>query len=244
MSPTQDTTLARVGEVIKQARVSAGYSQSRLASAIGSHANTIGKIEAGEIKYSRFFQAIESVLKINIMAEWSRAGHVPPVAYFEPSTQTSRHHPGSGGHDPLPPPLFTGKADLPVYQTIPMGRDAMLLMDGPVEHTARLAILMQIKAAYALRVTSDAMSPVYRVGDVVQLHPHLPPEVGREAVLYTRPDQSTDKKKVMLAYLAAVDDKAWTLEQFDHGTTRKFKLTRAEILECHIIVGKQCRWTV
>ena len=56
-----------MGELVRKRRKELGFSQPNLARLVGAHVQTLNKIEAGEIKFSKYFYRLETVLGISIV---------------------------------------------------------------------------------------------------------------------------------------------------------------------------------
>jgi transcriptional regulator with XRE-family HTH domain len=63
------------GAKIKARRTALGWSKGRLAKAVGSHAQTIDKIERGEIKHSRYYRLIREALEKPVAAAHTAASN-------------------------------------------------------------------------------------------------------------------------------------------------------------------------
>ena len=225
-----------IGEMIRAKRLEMNISQAELAQKIGSHAQTIHKIEAGIIKYSRYFDTIGRLLNLELADNWAERNRLPPL---NPAVRAE-----SGA-------LF-GPGTILVHSAMPHERDARLTMlsTRTVGRTAALQCLQHVANAYAFPIVTSAMAPAFEIGDEVQVHPFLPPEPGRDVVLYSKAVPIGDTKAVCVARLTDIGAKSWSLVQWSGASERKlrpfkpheFTLSRADYSRAHIIVGKKMRW--
>ena len=230
-----------IAEMIRAKRLEMNLSQAELAQKIGSHAQTIHKIEAGIIKYSRYFDTIGRVLNLELADTW--AGRSMP-----PLNPELRAQPGWASGTGA---LF-GPGTILVHSAMPHERDARLTMlsTRTVGRTNALQCLQHVANAYAFPIVTSAMAPAFEIGDEVQVHPFLPPEPGRDVVLYSKAAPVGDTKAVCVARLIDIGAKSWTLAQWSGASERKlrpfkpheFTLSRADYSRAHIIVGKKMRW--
>jgi len=185
---------------------------------------TIDKIERGEIKFSRYLFPIAKRLGIvNMLPEGTAAAHP------------------AGDNAGSREPLF-GERDLPVYGSTQAGWD-MVLTAEPIAYTLRPAPLMTVKEAFAVLVSTEAMSPVFELGDTLLINPHLPPEPGKDVLLSeTLPTnrQSDTDRTVVVGRLEKVTDSAWILLQRNRGP-KPVTFARERWPRCHRIVGKYSR---
>ncbi len=133
------------------------------------------------------------------------------------------------------PRLATGPAPraadlIPIRSAGRGGSDqAMFLEDGPIGYTARPANLSGVRAAYAIYMVGDSMEPRYEPGWLLHVNPFKPPIRGRDVVVYKR------GQAVLIKQFVGWEGETLILRQLNPPET--LRIPRAEVLECHLIVG-------
>jgi len=143
------------GEQVKAKRKELGWSQSKLAQRVGSHAQTIDKIERGTIKFSRYLPRISVALGL---AEVN----------------------GDAGPADATVALI-GRNDLPLFFSAV--EDGVMTINPASLSISRPQPLAGVTDAYAVVVSSGEMEPAFEVGDRVLINPLLPPEEGKDVML-------------------------------------------------------------
>lgn len=204
-----------LGQKIRERREARGLSQAALARKVGTHQQTIEKIEKGTVKYSRYLHRITAELDLPF--------------------------PGASGHDgassnSTAEPLV-GERDLPVYGAAEGGRGALIVTNDPVDYVRRPAPLAQVKDGYGLIIVGESMVPEMKPGETALVHPHLPPVAGEPCVFYA--DNEAGEQRVTVKSYVRSTSTHWHVEQWN--PPRKFTLDRKEWQRCERIVGKYSR---
>lgn len=105
----------------------------------------------------------------------------------------------------------------------------MFLEDGPIGYTPRPANLDGVRDAYAIYMTGDSMEPRYIQGWLLHVNPFKPPVRGRDVVVY-----KTNSEVLIKQFVGWQGDQL-VLHQLNPDET--LRMPRAEIVECHLIVG-------
>lgn len=105
----------------------------------------------------------------------------------------------------------------------------MFLEDGPIGYTPRPASLSGVRAAYAIYMTGDSMSPRYEPGWLLHVNPFKPPTRGRDVVVYKK------GQVVLIKQFVGWEEDALVLRQFNPPET--LRIPREEVGECHLVVG-------
>jgi len=210
------------GQTIRRRRKELRLSQQALGAAVGAHPQTIDKIERGQIKFSRYLFPIAD--RLGILHELTLGGHHPALPTVPADASATE-----------PPPLV-GPRDVPVFGSIESGRD-MHLSGAPISYTLRPLPLATVKEAYAVLVSTEAMHPVYEVGDTILLHPHLPPEAGKDVLLRLK---HNDGELAAIGRLERITDSNWIVRQWNRGN-RTVSYDRGRWPRCHRIIGKYNR---
>lgn len=109
------------------------------------------------------------------------------------------------------------------------GEQEMFLADGPIGYTARPANLNGVRGAYAIYMVGDSMEPRYEQGWLLHVNPFKPPTRGRDVVVY-----KTDQAVLIKRFVRWEGD---TLVLHQLNPDGEIRLPRAEIAECHLVVG-------
>lgn len=105
----------------------------------------------------------------------------------------------------------------------------MFLQDGPIGYTPRPANLGGVRAAYAIYMVGDSMEPRYEPGWLLHVNPFKPPTRGRDVVVYKQ------GQIVLIKQFIGWEGDTLVLRQLNPPDT--LRIARAEIRECHLVVG-------
>jgi phage repressor protein C with HTH and peptisase S24 domain len=147
---------------------------------------------------------------------------------------------GAAGEPPRPgrgrppsglPSGVSRSADLiPVRSAGRGGTDQeMFLEDGPIGYTPRPANLSGVRAAYAIYMVGDSMEPRYEPGWLLHVNPFKPPTRGRDVVVYKQ------GQIVLIKQFVGWESETLVLRQLNPPET--LRIPRAEVRECHLVVG-------
>lgn len=106
---------------------------------------------------------------------------------------------------------------------------AMFLEDGPIGYTSRPSNLNGVRAAYAIYMVGDSMEPRYEPGWLLHVNPFKPPTRGRDVVVYKQ------GQAVLIKQFVGWDGNTLILRQLNPPET--LRIPRADVLECHLVVG-------
>lgn len=204
-----------LGRQIRERRQERGLSQAALAEKVGTHQQTIEKIERGTVKHSRYLHAITTELDLPF----------PPVTPKDKSKAT-----------PSDDPPLVGERDLPVYGAAEGGGGALVVSNDPVDYVRRPAPLAQVKDGYGLIIVGESMVPELKPGETGLVHPHLPPIAGEPCVFYS--DDRGDQLVTVKSFVKSTTTH-WHVEQWN--PPKRFTLDRKEWPRCERIVGKYSR---
>ena len=212
------------GERIRAEREARGWSQVQLANRVGISQPAIKKIEAGEIRQSKFLPKIAQVLEI-------------PLADLDPTLTGVVMH---GAPDVIPARRILGERDFPVHASAEGGPGQIIVSSEAVDFMARPAPLIHVRDSYGLLITGTSMEPEYREGDTALVNPHLPVIGGEVYIFYAeRPGEA----RATIKYLRRATADKWLLSQHNppDGTARDFALPRREWQWAHRVIGKYSR---
>lgn len=127
--------------------------------------------------------------------------------------------------------------DLPIFASAQGGPSGMLVTPEPIDWTPRPRPLQQVANAFGIYIVGDSMEPAYKHGDMVFVHPSLPPMRGDD-VLLTK--HRADREMVaMVKQLQGWNARHWRLKQWNPA--REFQANRQEWQQAQVIVGKYNR---
>lgn len=228
-----------VARVIRMRREEMRLGQRELAELVGAHAQTMNKIERGEIEYSRFFPKLEVALQL---PQGSLTQHtvVQPKGHLD--IQMSRRYRGVSTHETLDG-RFTQVnngfvEDLPLFssEVINFDEHVMALSAAAISLTARPSILADAKDAYAVLVSTFSMIPAYEPGDTIYVSPDLP-ALDHKDVLLRRAGDSPGGADVILCRLMEITATHWVVREY--GTSHKprdRKVLRKAFPLCHRVI--------
>jgi phage repressor protein C with HTH and peptisase S24 domain len=149
------------------------------------------------------------------------AGQMPRGRGRPPSTASSSAAPAA---------LARGADQIPIRSAARGGRDQeMFLEDGPIGYTPRPANLGGVRSAYAIYMVGDSMEPRYEPGWLLHVNPFKPPTRGRDVVVYKQDNA------VLIKQFVAWEGDTLVLHQLNPTDT--LRIPRAEVRECHLVVG-------
>jgi phage repressor protein C with HTH and peptisase S24 domain len=144
-----------------------------------------------------------------------------------------RSEPGRRGRPPRPPsaaPVPLRPEPIPIRSAGRGGGDQeMFLEDGPIGYTPRPANLGGVRGAYAIYMVGDSMEPRYEQGWLLHVNPFKPPTRGRDVVVYKT------GQAVLIKQFVRWEADTLVLRQLNPA--EELRIARAEVIECHLVVG-------
>ena len=210
-----------------QALQRAGVSQADLARHLRLAPSAVSRMIKGE-RNMKLLEAVQVAQFLGVPQEevLRHAGEVPPEDM--PRTPGRRGRPPGSGM--VVAPLPRGGETIPIRSAARGGREQeMFLQDGPIGHTPRPPNLAGVRGAYAIYMIGDSMEPRYEQGWLLHVNPFKPPTRGRDVVVYKK-----DHAVLIKQFVGWQGDKL-VLRQLN--PEEMLTLPRAEIGECHLVVG-------
>lgn len=206
---------------IREWREARGWSQGHLGALIGCSQPQVSRWERGTRKLTE-----------ERLRQFSAALGVGIAELLDPSAECE-----GDALDGLPTTLI-GEPDLPVYGATERGRNgALYLSDGPIQLVRRPEPLLRVAGGFGLYVAGESMEPAYRQGDIVLLHPSMPPRRGDDVVLI-QIDRRSDRQALIKQLIDwSADD--WTVSQ--HNPPETFTLDRKQWPKAHVVVARYNR---
>ena len=210
----------------QQALDRAGASQADLARHLRLAPSAISRMLKGE-RQMKLTEAVQVAAFLGVSQEevLRHAGDNTPIA---PRTEPPRRgRPPRAGIAPSGPPRAE---PIPIRSAARGGGEQeMFLEDGPIGYTQRPSNLVGVRGAYAIYMVGDSMEPRYQQGWLLHVNPFKPPTRGRDVVVY-----KSDKAVLIKQFLRWEGD-ALILRQLN--PERELRIPRAEVGECHLVVG-------
>jgi phage repressor protein C with HTH and peptisase S24 domain len=202
-----------------------GASQADLARHLGLAPSAVSRLVKGE-RQIKALEAVQIAAFLGIPPDevLRHAEGAPP-----PATEPARRgRPPRSGAAPAAAPH---RGDLvPIRSAGRGGGDQeMFLQDGPIGYTPRPANLGGVRDAYAIYMVGDSMEPRYEQGWLLHVNPFKPPTRGRDVVVYKR------GQAVLIKQFVGWQGDSLVLRQLNPEQT--IRIPRADIVECHLIVG-------
>lgn len=212
------------GEVIRRAREAKSWSQAQLANRVGISQPAIKKIEAGDIRHSKFLPKIAQVLGIPITELDATLTDVvlPPLP------------------EVIPAHRILGERDFPIHASAEGGPGQIIVSPEAVDFMARPAPLIHVRDSYGLLITGTSMEPEYRQGDTALVNPHLPVIAGEVYIFYA---EKAGEARATIKYLRRATADRWLVSQHNppEAMPREFSLARKEWQWAHRVIGKYSR---
>lgn len=228
-----DDTEPKLGGTLRFFRERERLSRAELASLVGSHHNTIQKLENNERKLT-----LEWITKLvphlgTTKAEFLKTADAIRPADNSASTINPQETVPAGGNYYSPEKW---PRDLPVMGIGECGTDGWSLWNGEVIQMApRPPSLAGVPKAYAVYAKGDSMEPRYHPGELVFINPAKPIEPGNYVLVQVKPRHEGDAPGALLKRLVRRSATKVTLEQFNPA--QKVEIKTSDIVSIHRVVG-------
>ncbi len=129
-------------------------------------------------------------------------------------------------------PIQLGRRDLPILGIAQGGQSGTLIIpveQRPVDYAFRPPQLEGVTDAFAVFAREDSMHPMYRNGQVLLIHPHLPIRPGDGILIIKKDDHA------LIKCLARRTQSEVRVRQFNPD--REFVIAAAEIRAIYRVVG-------
>lgn len=126
--------------------------------------------------------------------------------------------------------------DIPLFAEAEAGAGSRISYEA-VGREARPPPLRNVRGGYAVLVTGESMSPVVRPGDVLFMHPSLPPRPDDVAVFFQ--DFGGDPTATVKEFRGQTD-KIWRVRRYNPNK-EDFPLQKAAWPQCHVSVARYSR---
>jgi phage repressor protein C with HTH and peptisase S24 domain len=215
------------GEKIRQARERLGWSQAELAKRVGIKQPSIQNIENGRTKDPRKLPEIAMALNL-------------PLSELRSNVVLPR------GSNAKVDKFVTdrGEYDFPVYFSVGATSGLageIVVSPNPVEWVQRPMLLDRVPDSYGVRVSGTSMEPAYEAGDIVFVHPYMPPLPDCDVLLRAEDDHG--EQRAMLKRLVRETATHWCLRQWNpaEGEKAEFSVRKGDWPKAERVVGKYNR---
>jgi DNA-binding XRE family transcriptional regulator len=198
---------------VRKFRNRLGLSQKALADAIGVRQNTIAAIESGDTQRTRYLADIARVLQVNITDLVPASG--PSEGFAIPRSD------------------LIGARDLDLYGSVEAGEGGIVRSNEPVDRIKRPAPLANVRDGYGVIVVGESMVPLLRPGDVVLVHPHLPPKP-EDLCLFI--SETEGEFKATIKEFRGQTKDLWKVRRYQPAE-RDYPLKKKDFAKCQVVVG-------
>ena len=129
----------------------------------------------------------------------------------------------------LMPMEISGLREQPVYGHVKAGKDILMLNDEIIDYVGRHPNLVGVENGFGLYIHGTSMVPRYRPGELVHVHPSIPPRPGDCVVV------KLDDEEALVKELVKMDKKSIVLLQFNPKRKRTIPMSRVK--NVYLIVG-------
>lgn len=220
--------MANAGQKIHAKRKELGLEQSVLAADVGTHQQTIDKIERGIIKKSSYLPRIAARLGMDLKE-------------LDPDLERVVNQNSSYALDAERVPqnnLSRMDADLPIYAAAEGGEVTVIVTVEPIDWRHRGTPLASVRGGYGLIVTGESMVPTYRPSQIVLVNPHLSPRPEDGVILYG--GEVVGEVRATIKEYVGQTATEWVLRRYQ-PEAKTFRLKKTEWPIVHVVVGTYSR---
>ncbi|WP_454813817.1 XRE family transcriptional regulator [Labrys neptuniae] len=238
--------LQTIGERLRWARENAGMTQQVAADALGISKSAVSQWERNQTEPST--ENLREAAKIyQVLLHWLMEGG---SAIRDPSAIAATA--GEGRRPPLPPrqvlpapnasqiiPIAgDGRGALPILGLARGGIEGRFLFNGQVvDYRPMPSELANVPDAYGVYVDGESMKPRWKPGELLLIHPHLPPRREDDVLVQVFPD---DEHAPPEGYVK--EFRAWTPKKlilWQWNPPEEFEIDRPLVKSVHVIVGSR-----
>ncbi len=207
------------------ARTAKGWSQDTLAERAGVSQQTIGKLEKGTARTSKFLPKIAAVLEVPLAELDDSFGEITTASQDGPL------------HYRPPPVLVSEEHRIPLFASAEGTNDwgSLIITTEAIDYVPRPYTLENVKEAYAILIEGESMVPAFEPGDMAWVNPMLSARRDHDVIIYGMWDQ-TGETRAVIKRMVSYTDAEWTLKQYNPAEV--FTLNRGSWRICHRVVGK------
>lgn len=203
-------------ERIVARRAELGMSQAELARRVGISQPMIVEIEKGRVQTTKFVIEIARALDLQPHEIDPRYGeHAAPLQIIS----------------------LEALGDLPIRRVVERS-GKLSLLPTPIDSLSRPSMLASVRDAYAVLMPDDTMTPEFEPGDVLLIHPHLPPVSGHSYVF-----NEASEGAILIRRLTGQSHDRWNARVWNPpgADSGEATLARHDWPDLHRIIGKFSR---
>lgn len=212
----------RAGALIAAKRKERGWSQRKLAEAVGIEQQSLQPIERGKTLQSKHLAKIAAVLDIPLATLDPALADIPDARPIIPGAE------------------LVGARDFKIFASAEGGSGQLIVTTDPVDFLPRPSPVQHVKDAYGLYISGESMFPEFEAGDIAIVNPRLPMVGDVTAVLYA---ERHGEARATIKRVRRWTADQWFLRQWNppEGMKQDFTVSRKEWTICHRTVGKYSR---
>lgn len=239
--------LQTIGERLRWAREKAGVTQQVAADALGISKSAVSQWERNETSPSTD-NLREAARVYQVLLHWLISGGVEAKdsSIAPPPAQTQRREAALPPRQVLPAPNASqiipvagdGRGALPILGLARGGIEGRFLFNGQVvDYRPMPSELANVPDAYGVYVDGESMKPRWKPGELLLIHPHLPPRREDDVLVQVFPD---DEHAPPEGYVK--EFRAWTPKKlilWQWNPPEEFEIDRPLVKSVHVIVGSR-----
>lgn len=236
--------MSRLSDTLSKRADELGITQTELAEQLGMAQQSLSELFRGNVASPRKWREIAHLLQIGevemraMMIEASEEGEkrqrMMRSAFNEvikdnpfPSTPEIRN----GG----PVPLHTTDRMIPVLGEAVGGNDGEYVFNGQIlDWMPAPPSLANVRDAYIVYIDGESMSPRYRPGESVYVHPSKPPRRGDDVIVQIRPNEEGMPPHGFVKEFVGWSGRELLLRQ--HNPAGEVRFAREDVVSVHPIV--------
>lgn len=211
-----------VGDRIRHRRTELGLTQAVVGHHVGVNRVSVSQWESGY-----FHPKGANLMKLAEILQCEPEWLVDGGAATEPGPQQSRR---AREKQPVQAEAQSpAGTDFPIYGSSESESAGMSISDDVIEQTTWPGPLIGVKGAFGLYVIGDEMSPAYRPGDLILVHPSKPAQIGDDVLV------GHANGAAVIGQLAQASADRVQLHQY--GSSKPVEIPRSEVDRTQLIVG-------
>lgn len=243
--------MSKLTEKLKEQSAKTGVSQADIARELNITQQAVNNLFNGRAASSSYWREIAALLQIDelemraLMIEAGRdpekntklspliAKHFSPQDIARINADLGVPDPNAKGLEPLPMQK-PGKM-IPVLGEVVGGDEGEYIFNGQVQdYVACPPSLVNVPNAYSVWVDGESMSPRYRPGETVFVHPGRPPRRGDDVVVQIRPREEDEPPHGYIKEFVGWTGSKLVLQQ--HNPSKRIEFDKDAVVSIHPIV--------
>ncbi|MBX4941127.1 LexA family transcriptional regulator [Rhizobium binae] len=242
--------MSRLTEKLHEQSKKTGVTQADISRELNITQQAVNNLFNGRAKSSSYWREIADMLQIpreemrEMMIEAGRDPErktkLPPLS---PLTPSSAFPAGVVDDEPPVPNARIAEAVgftrpgkmIPVLGEVVGGDDGEYIFNGQVQDwVACPPSLVNVNGAYSVYVDGESMSPRYRPGETVYVHPNKPPRRGDDVIVQIKPREEGAAPHGFVKEFVGWTGNKLVLHQ--HNPVKRIEFDRATVISVHPII--------